>query len=537
MGGSNCASREFGRRDLAYLCALALSIWLVNAIWLALDTRPPVWDMAMHQAYAFNYLPDGSPGSARGPQIWTRSGNYPPLVHLLIAFCYLLFHPGPHIALLANVPATFILLWAVYKLALHHAGRAAARWACLLTALTPYLFWMSRETILDYWLSAFVAAGLVVLHKTGGFRERPASLFLGLLLALGMLTKWLYGGFLFFPVIYIVVRHRVWKYPTRLINLIDALLIAGLLSGIWYLPNLLRLVGYFSANAQIGALEGEPPVLSFQSLIYYLRLLEGYQLFAILFAFVSIACVVAWRRRLLRDGRFLLVAVAGSWLVMTLIRTKDPRFTMPLLALLTIPAGAWMQSWGRSWISTGAKILLVTVLAAQAYMINFGISWLPQSIVLAEGYQGSLRWDWNLYLQHYFHVFGAPRREDWKQTVILRAMAQDANRRGLGLSLALIPDLPRFSAANFHLYARLLGIRARNIDHLSDAGQGVHSFNGFDYVLMTEGDQGMPWTTGAGRALNQIVMDEHGIFQLVDLFPLPNGDSVRLYAIVRAGGQ
>ena len=115
-------------------------------------------------------------------------------------------------------------------------------------------------------------------------------------------------------------------------------------------------------------------------------------------------------------------------------------------------------------------------------------------------------------------------------------MAQDANRRGLGLSLALIPDLPRFSAANFHLYARLLGLRAR-VDHLSEAGKGIHSFNGFDYVLMTEGDQGMPWTTGAGRALNQIVMDEHGIFQLVDLFPLPSGDSVRLYAVVRAGGQ
>src|SRR5687767_6306078 len=95
LGGG--ISRDFGRWDLAYVCAFALSIWLVNAIWLALDTRPPVWDMAMHQAYAFNYIPDGIQGSARGPQIWARSGDYPPLVHLAIAFCYLLFHPGPHI--------------------------------------------------------------------------------------------------------------------------------------------------------------------------------------------------------------------------------------------------------------------------------------------------------------------------------------------------------------------------------------------------------------------------------------------------------
>ena len=40
------------------------------------------------------------------------------------------------------------------------SGPAAARWACVLSALVPYTIWLSRETVLDYWLSAWLAAAL-----------------------------------------------------------------------------------------------------------------------------------------------------------------------------------------------------------------------------------------------------------------------------------------------------------------------------------------------------------------------------------------
>ncbi len=521
---------------LLTVSALSATLWIVNWLWLARDTRPPVWDMAMHQAYALNYLPGGKATPAGVLPPWNRSGNYPPLVHLIIAFCYLLLHPGPHVAILANVPATILLLWAIYDLASGLGSPATAKWACLLTALIPYLIWMSRETTLDYWLSAWVAASLALLRRASGFESHSTSLLLGGAIAFGLLTKWLFAGFIFFPLLYSCIEYRVWKYPARVLHLADALIVAGTISGFWYLPNASRLIQYFGENARVGAREGEPAIFSLQSLIYYVRLLEGYQLFALLFALVCLSGFWVIRKKpLLQDGRLLAVAILGGWLSMTLLRTKDPRFTMPLLGLLAIVPACWIQSYKQTWHARLVKAFLVALLCFQAYAANFGIAWLPRRIVIAEGYQGSLRWDWNLYLQDYFGILGSPRREDWKQVAILRKIAEVASKNREPVSLAVVPDLPRFSAANFDLMAKLarLGIR---VDHPQSAANGIRSFDGFNYVLMTEGNQGMPWTTSSARALNKIIVDEHEVFRLISLYPLPNGDYVRLYYIQRDEG-
>jgi len=243
-------------------------------------------------------------------------------------------------------------------------------------------------------------------------------------------------------------------------------------------------------------------------------------------------CVFVWRKNLLHDRKFLAAAIGGGWLVMAILRTKDPRFTMPLLGPLTLIPAAWIQSWQPTAVNRGLKTALVGVLVFQAYAINFGVSWLPQRVVLADGYHGSLNWSWNLYLQDYFDILGPPRHEDWKQAEILRRMAEDAQRRRVPLSLALVPDLPRFNSTNFQLQAGLMGLPAR-VGHLQSASDGIRSFDGYEYVLMSEGDQGMSWSTSASRALNQIIVDEHQVFRLVELYPLPNGAYVRLYYVQR----
>lgn len=518
-------------REQGIVLSVATAVWLVNAAWLMRDTRPPVWDMALHQTYALNYVPGHR--TAAPVEFWRASGNYPPFVHLAIAACYILFHPGPHVAVLANLPATLLLLWAIYGLAADLSGIVAARWACLLTAFAPYMMWMSRETILDYWLSAWVAAALLVLLRSRAFASRTASLLLGVTIALGMLTKWLFAGYILAPMVLIFLRTKLWRERERMINLADSLLLAAAGASLWYLPNLSGLLRYFVDNARIGAREGEPPILSFQSWIYYLRLLEGYQLFGALFLFFAVSAFFVIRKKLLSDGMFLSVAIAGGWLAMTLLRTKDPRFTMPLLGLLAILPGAWIQSWPCGRSARAAKVLLLCFVGAQAYMTNFGLRWLPQEAVIAKGYQGSLAWDWNLYIQHYFHVLGPPRREDWKQDEVLRRAAEHAHGAGCELTLAIVPDLPRFNAANFWLYARMRGIRAR-VDHPQSAETGIGSFDRFNYAVMKEGDQGMPWTTTASIALNKIIVDEPRIFELLGLYPLPDGDSARLYHIRRA---
>jgi hypothetical protein len=512
---------------------LTMLLWGFHIVWLSKDTRPPVWDMALHQTYAFNYLDDSGALPEVSEKAWGKSGSYPPFVHLAIAAMYLIFHPGPHIAALANLPATFILFLAIFALAKDLSGPRAGRWACILIALTPFMIWISRETVLDYWLSAWFAAALAVLRKTRGFQSHSWSLLLGAIMAMGLLTKWFFAGIILVPLLYVFVESRVWKQSDRSLHFADALLIPGIVAGLWYIPNIPNLLRYFLQNTGIGALEGEPPVFSFQSFIYYLRLLEGYQLFALLFVILCLSCIFI--RREVRNWKFLVFTIAGGWLVMTLLRTKDPRFTLPLLGPIAVISGAWIQSWRKTRWNRTIQAGIILLLCFQVYVANFGVSWLPKRVVLLEGYQGIFRWDWNLYLQDYFDIFGKPKRDDWKQDAILQKVLDDSKKRNVQPVLALVPDLPFFNHVNFSLFARMRGLPI-HVNHPQSAENGIHSFDGFNYVVMTERDQGMPWTTRLSSAMNQIIMGNPEIFRLVELYQLPSGDGARLYFIEGGSG-
>ena len=75
-----------------------------------------------------------------------------------MACCYLLFHPGPHVAVLANIPATILLLWALYELTLELAGEEARGERVIAemderlakaTAMTSQSSWHPRAVVLN----------------------------------------------------------------------------------------------------------------------------------------------------------------------------------------------------------------------------------------------------------------------------------------------------------------------------------------------------------------------------------------------------
>jgi hypothetical protein len=514
--------------QLVTIICLGLAIWSINAWWLSKDTRPPVWDMASHQNYALNYL---GPRYADPVEVTNEdaTGMYPPFVHWLMAFVFFVFGPHTAIAPFVNLPATFILLFSIFDLSERYFGASAARWSCVLTAAIPYMVWMSRETILDYWLTALVAAGIALLVRTQGFQNRGASLFFGVIAALGLLTKWLYPLYMLFPFLYVAVRNRAWQTRQQRINVSAAAFCTIIISGFWYFPRLAALANHFAENAQVGAMEGEPAIFSFQSLIYYLRLLEGYQLFALLFLLFALSWIAVGKKPHGHGLQIITGTVVVSWIGLTLIRTKDPRFSMPLLPLLAIVPGIWIASWQDKLKARVAKICMALLLSFQLYLTNCGVSWLPQEIVLMRGYQGSLRWDWNIYLQHYFHILGPPRAEDWKLDQILKAIQSDSAATGRHLTLGFVPDVPRFSVTNFHLYARLSAVPIL-IYRLVLMDRGIYPLANVDYVIAKDGDQGMPWTTQTAQTLTNLVMNAD-VFQPIERFPLPDGSTAYLYAV------
>ncbi len=514
-------------RTALFILALGAFHWAVNLIWLGLDTRPPLWDMAYHQSCAYDYYElFGDMSFERLSGAARLSGVYPPLVHLLIAVLYLVFHPGPHVAVLVNLPATFLLLWATAVIAYRQAGERAALLAPTLLSFYPFMIWMSRETVLDYTLSAIVALSIMLLILSNNFESRRHSLLFGLSLGLGMLTKWTFIAYVIFPFLLVFLSRSTLGRWERLRNALDAVIIGILISLPWYLPNLPRLRSYFPENMAMGAAEGEPPVLSFQSFIYYLRLLEGYQLFAPFFVLFLFGVAHALRNRGSHD-RLIFLWLIGGWLAMTLLRTKDPRFTMPLLVAVAVVTAAPLA--GRWWKPALAGIMAIGLF--QTYLISFGFARLPAEVALLRGYRGSLEWNWNLYLQNYHGLIGPPRREHWPLKDMLERVAADAATRGREAQLGVVPDLPRVNTSTLNLYARLyrLPVRAARLVE----ARGMDGFSRFNYLLISERGQGPSWTNKHSAEINQFVFDRPRAFPMIEGFNLPDGEHIRLYRIER----
>src|SRR5439155_17362489 len=142
------------------------------------------------------------------------------------------------------------------------------------------------------------------------------------------------------------------------------------------------------------------------------------------------------------------------------------------------------------------------------------------------GVDGPLSWDWNVYRQNYFELWGPPAREDWQ---VERVLAKLTAADGKTVRLGMIPDIPRFDWGAFQFYIALSKLPVM-FNRLVFFDEGVISSN--DYILMSEKDQG--WASNVSpdlKRINQYILDHPDHFRVVDSFALPNGDMIRLYRV------
>jgi 4-amino-4-deoxy-L-arabinose transferase-like glycosyltransferase len=192
-------------------------------------------------------------------EVLTWSWNRPPLCHLVAVPFYRLFGVSTDIALMRNVLFVAILLLSVYGIGRRFYGEGVGLLGAFLVSTYPILFSTSRMPYVDYSLTAMVALAVYLLVASEGFRHRGYSLGLGLVIGLGILTKWPFVAFAGGPIAYVAVRsgalndvkatltariellppwRRFWASP-----LFHA--VAGLcVTLLWYWPNLDRLEGF-----------------------------------------------------------------------------------------------------------------------------------------------------------------------------------------------------------------------------------------------------------------------------------------------------
>jgi 4-amino-4-deoxy-L-arabinose transferase-like glycosyltransferase len=502
-----------GNQHRFLLAASFLYLALANLIWIARDTRPPYWDMAVHATGALRiHDAFASHGIRAVSLVPSLTGSYPPFYHSIVALLYSVLGRTVGSARWANLPAIALLLLATYGIGRSVLRPFAAATAAAIANFYPILLWLSRETMIDYWLTSMVALAIWLLLRTKEFTERRWSVVFGIACGLGMLTKWTFVFFVMLP--------ALWFARKNVKNAAIAACIAAVIASYWYAFAAQALLHLLNINSAQSVSEGDPARFSLQAIVFYFRVLEGSQLFLPLFiAFIAglILLVLNFNRNWIP----ILLWAGGGWLGMLLFQNKDPRYTAPLL-----PAVALITSliFHRKEFLAG---LLIPILLFQHYLVSFGVPQLPPAIVLARGGQGPISYDWNVYTQRYFG-WGPPARENWQIDHVMQAIG--ASRKH-AVRLGMVPDIPRFDTSAFEFYIALEKLPV-TMNRLWTFDTGAIANN--DYILASEKDHEFePGSgyTGDLRTINLYLSRRPEAFHVVDQFVLPNGDLIRLYKV------
>jgi 4-amino-4-deoxy-L-arabinose transferase-like glycosyltransferase len=414
------------RLDLAWWTSLA-ALWGVataaDRLWLALDRRLPSWDQAdylnsaVDHGRALGLLP---PGSWRGwSALLDLSPKIPPLASLVNGTVIAIAGDGPDQASWALAVWHALLLVVVAVWGRQLLGRGFGLLCAALLLLVPALAHLRVDFTLDLPLAASAALALWLLGRwqapdPSGGRWRQL-LMAAMAIAAALLVKQ--------SALLVLVGPLCWSAkegmgrPRRRLQVVVAASVVLALLLPWLHHNWITTIGGTNrAVLESAAAEGDPPVLSWASLFWYVIRMPA-QLGLVLLLPVAPAATAmvirGWhalrRHRALAPARhghglralwlqlnhlrfqipdggwaWLIGCTLSGWLFTTLSPNKDARYITPVLPLVVIllarawwGVGGWLKSrWSPSmaWAA-----LLAGVAAATSHAVSVAAAQIQRS--------------------------------------------------------------------------------------------------------------------------------------------------------------
>jgi 4-amino-4-deoxy-L-arabinose transferase-like glycosyltransferase len=519
------------------LTALFAVIVGVNCVWFALDDRPPIWDMAVHLATAFDFYEafkhfSFSWGFIKSLVLLGKF--YPTLFPALMGIFLLICHPSIHAGPAANFVPLGVLILATYRIGRKLFTENVGILAAFLAVTYPVMAWLAREALLDFAMTAAVAAAVWAYLETENFSRTRASLVFGIVFALGFLTK---HGFIFyalplalFALFEMWARRDLTSIPRllRLRNFVLSHAFGTAVAALWYVPHWKDVREYFLLNRQLHSVLHQPEFPSAASLLYTVNSLTQVHMLLIPSAFLLLGIVISLRR-FARQALILYCCGLGSLVIMTFtIAHREVRMSvasLPLLAVLT--AAGVLEIPFKRW-RIGLLVVLVAGAVFEFGLISFGTRILPDRVTVFT----SASLEVNLMTQNYGQLVGPPRHEDWKIVPLLRSTAEDAGEQRISRpTLGIVPDLPRLNHFDFILYSKLeaISVEAMRVSQVIEVEEVLKP----DYLIIKSGGQGEPGTTRLNAPVNELVHQHPERFTKIVGFELPDRSEVELFRCLR----
>jgi hypothetical protein len=274
-------------------------------------------------------------------------------------------------------------------------------------------------------------------------------------------VKWTFPLVLMLPVLYATAtalsESHLHHEFSRLRNALGAAALTFLIAGPWYVRNFHEVAtAGVHYNSPGGIQEGSPQGANLSTALWYVWRLVDPQLYLVPTVMLLIGVAFCFlRREFAARNLYPILMAVGTYLMFTLLPTKDTRFTLPMLPALAVIASSWItyvSSRARAWIATSYFAYgAVTFLA-----VSFGASLLPTTISVSLPRTSVAPRTLTLFAQRGY-IIGPPTDEDWHQADPFRMIASfPKSERSLSYTG---PDTIWFNATGLTYYSSRYGVR------------------------------------------------------------------------------
>lgn len=375
---SSAIARRAGEvsREVTLLVAGVVAFIGITVWWLTQENRVQDWDNGLHTVDAFTIHSELSAGHLTTP--FTEFNTYPPFGHLVGALGVFIGGLSPASVILTSdvvfVPLLAAGCFGVARL-VYRSSRAGLL-AGLFALGTPMIVSEFHEFMLDPQQAALIALSVWAILACRRFERPGVAALAGVLSGLAMLTKQTSVIFLAGPLAVVIARGG-WRNWRGIVAFAAAL---AVIAGPWYVyhrQELNSLVSVHDGGAATSAANEAggifPQRLSRKSLGWYFWSSLNIQLLAPLLLAGLIGVLLAIRDCLRdRSAQNLRPELLGglfiSWLGMSLVTHKDPRYMLPALIYLAVLGTGWIAT------ATRGRRLLSGVLVAVVAINVIGVS-------------------------------------------------------------------------------------------------------------------------------------------------------------------
>lgn len=498
-----------------------------SAYWMWKDTAPPTWDSASHNWIALNLLEE-----VKGFDLWgvlTASDYYPILTHLLAGVGIVLsggaVYTGTQVVslvfLLLSVLGTYWFVKEVTK------DERVAVISAVLYSLFPIVYGEAKTLKLDVPLVFWVTLALTMLLKSKRLSKARESLWFFVVLGLAMMTKWMGVVFVGIPLLYVVKEVWVRLGKEEVVKRTKGLVVTSLIVGPWYVVNLgswLRKAAVYGA----GETKTDPVnLLSIKTWVHYLEIFINRQVTPVGALLILVAgCVLVgmWKfggskeiKKRSKRVVWWILYVLILYVVFTVLKNKDPRYTMPALPMVAMILGmylVWLIDWYR-WV--GLVVSGLVLIYFLVYLVVVVVR--PGRI---EGYELAVKLPivgWTRIIDISDKLVEKHDDQDWRVDRLLDDLTELSGKKKIRVEVGV--DYNHFNAATLNAEEKIreyiggdgrVEFTAPDVFTLFDmygveyfpSSEEIESYlAGVDYYLMTWGEVG-PFYIRNIRPIDQI---------------------------------